>query len=203
MFHFRPILPRILLFFWLLLLLSACTPSAVPRHDFSYAETAFSVSVRGTYTLPDGTARPIAAAVSLGEPADGSHLLDRPMTLTFTQPSALEGLTIQSAWQAGEGGEPSRTVTLTYPTAYGTSRDTAHSAVYAGFLRFAEALLPAGDITEVSPKAEDGTHTVTRRTADGAREAVFWFSEDRELPLRVKVTAGGETIELVLDPLTP
>lgn len=197
------ILPRILPLFLLFLLLSACTPSAVPRDDFAYAETAFSVSVRGTYTLADGTARPIAAHVSVGIPAEGGSRSTRPMTLTFTQPPALDGLTVQAEWMSKDGEEPTRTVTLTYATPYGKIQDASRTGVYDGFLRFAEVLLPAGDVAEVSPKAEDGTHTVTRRTADGSREAVFLFSEDRELPLRVKASAGGEIIELVLDPITP
>ena len=68
-----------------------------------------------------------------------------------------------------------------------------------GFLRFAEALLPLGGITDITPVAEDGTHTVTRRTSDGGWEADYLFSDERSLPMRVTVRSGGEVIELIVD----
>ena len=70
----------------------------------------------------------------------------------------------------------------------------------AGLLRFAEALLPIGDVTSVSPTAKDGTHTVARTMADGSREAVFLFSSEQALPLRVSVRSNGETLDLIITP---
>lgn len=181
-----------------LLMLYACSP-APPADDFAYALTAFTTSVRGTYTPADGVPRPIAATVSVGEPSAGGGPADRPMTVTFTQPPALAGLTVSSVFERDSQGQPLRTVTFTYPSAYGEVKVTSQEGEFDGFLRFAEALLPLGDIAEVSPAAEDGTHTVTRRTADGTREAVYLFSAEQALPLRVKITdrARDETIDFV------
>ena len=74
-----------------------------------------------------------------------------------------------------------------YSTTRGKVNVTAKGDELDGLLRFAEALLPIGDAVEVSPVAEDGSFTVTRRWGDGAREAVFSFAEGSALPTEVRV----------------
>lgn len=181
------------------LILTACSP-VPPAHDFAYADVPFTAHLRGTYTPADGVARPIAATVSFGAPPNGGDQTNRAVTVTFNQPSVLEGVTVAAVCEAPPSGGISRTVTFTAPSPYGEVRTTSQTGELEGFLRFAYALLPAGDVAEVSPVAEDGTHTVICRTADGSREGVFLFSRDSSLPLRVKVTHGGEVIELVVSP---
>lgn len=178
---------------------AACTP-APPADDFAYADAPFTAVIRGTYTPADGVARPIAATVSFGDPLVGGDPTQRAVSVTFTQPPVLEGVTVAAIWETTPSGELSRSVTFTAPSAYGEVRTTARGDELEGFLRFAYALLPLGDVAEISPVAEDGTHTVTRRTADGSREGVFLFSPDASLPLRVRVTHGGEVMELVVSP---
>ena len=96
--RFTRTLPRILIgLMGLLLILSACSP-AIPADDFGYAATPFSASVRGTYTPSDGSPRPIAATVSWGAPAPEGEQTHRPVTMTFTQPPALEGASVKAVW---------------------------------------------------------------------------------------------------------
>ena len=182
-----------------LVLFSACSPSSPPDH-FAYADTAFTAAIRGTYTPADGIPRPIAATVSVEEPRPNRDLSDRSMTLSFSQPSALEGATVSTAFEADPQGRILRTVTFSYPSSYGEVKITSEEEAFDGFLRFAEALLPLGDVTGISPVSEDGTRIVTRCTADGMREAVFLFSDEENLPLRVVVTdaARQERIEVTI-----
>lgn len=198
---FRRPLPFLLA---LLLMLSvglqACTP-APPPDDFAYAAIPFTASVRGTYTPADQVPRPIAATVSVDAPITGGGPTGRSMTVTFTQPATLAGITVSSVCEADPRGKLTRTVTFTYPSAYGEVKVSSAEGNFDGLLRFAEVLLPRGDVAEVSPVAEDSTHTVTRRTADGMWEGVYLFSKEHPLPLRVTVTDSrrSETIELVVE----
>ena len=189
--------------FWLslLLMLPACSPPP-PTDDFAYAASPFTATIRGSYTLSDGVSRPIAATAAVGEPPTAGTPSDRDMTVTFTQPPALEGVVLSSAHQLNEEGQMVRTVTLTSPSAYGEITASSDVGAFDGFLRFAEALLPLGDVVSVSPTAEDGTHTVTRKTSDGGWEAVYLFSSEHTLPLRITVTMlmSGEVIELIVQP---
>ena len=178
-------------------LLSSCGP-ARRQEDFAYADIPFSLSVEGTY-LPThdagGTPRPIAAEVTAGAPVDGDPTL-RSLTVTFTAPEALAGVTITAHLTAAPDGTVSRQVVFVYPSDYGQIGFTAKGAELDGFLRFAEAWLPIGDVTEVSPKASDGSFTVTRRR--GAREAVFTFTNESPLPLRVAVSDEHGRMELAV-----
>lgn len=177
-----------------LLLLPACTPTA-PRDPFSYAAAPFSLTVEGTY-LPandlEGIPRPFTAHVTVGAPTGGSPTL-RSLAVTFFSPASLSGLTITATLSPSADGTAARAVTLTYPTDYGNLQATAQGTEFDGYLRFAEAWLPIGDVTEVSPKAPDGTYTVTRQS--GERKAVFTFS-DAPLPTNVKLTDSRGVIEM-------
>lgn len=185
----------------LLLMLPACSPPP-PADDFAYAASPFTAALRGSYTLSDGVSRPIAATVAVGEVPTVGSSTDRAMTVTFTQPPALEGVVLSSAYQPNGEGQMVRTVTFTSPSAYGEVTASSDAGSFDGFLRFAEALLPLGDVVSISPVAEDGTHTVTRKTSDGEWEAVYLFSAEHALPLRITVTRPkrGEVMELVVQP---
>lgn len=182
------------------LLFSSC--SAVPptgADDFAYAAAPFSASIRGTYTSADGVARPIAASVTVGTAAvlgDGST---RPMTIAFTEPPALAGVTVTAAYIADGQGRMTRSVTFSAPSAYGEVHTESQAGEFDGLLRFAEALLPHGDVISSTPVHEDGTHTVSRSTADGSRCEDYLFLEGRVLPLRVTVTTARESITLTID----
>lgn len=184
----------------ILLLLSACA-TPVPRNDFAYAEEGFSVAVSGTYLPandPDGPPRPFAATVTAGTPLSASDLTARDLTVTFTEPATLRGVTVTARVTPAPEGAMERSVVFSYPSEYGAVEFTAKGSELDGLLRFAEALLPIGDVAEVSPVAEDGTHTVTRRVSDGSREAVFTFAEGVALPTRVTVTDGRGRLELAV-----
>ena len=182
----------------LLFCLSACTPA--PGDPFAYADAPFSVAVEGTYLPandPDGIPRPIAAMVTAGAPIGGDLTL-RDLTVTFTAPPSLCGVTVTATLSPAANGTVGRSVVFTYPSDYGEISVTAKGTEFDGLLRFAEALLPLGDVAEVWPAAEDGTHSVKRKSGDGLREAVFVFARGRELPLRVTVTDSRGRIELTL-----
>lgn len=190
--------PAFLLILCLVFCSTACTPA--PKDPFAYAAAPFSVSVEGTYLPandPEGTPRPFAAIVTAGTPEGGDPAL-RDLTVTFTAPPSLRGVTVTAALSPAPDGTVTRSVVFTYPSEYGEVTVTARGDELDGLLRFAEALLPVGDVTEVSPAAEDGSHTVTRKTADGGREAVFWFAEGNALPVRVTLTDGRGRVELTV-----
>jgi hypothetical protein len=188
-----------LLAFCLLLCSTACTPA--PRDPFAYAAAPFSVTVKGTY-LPahdgSGTPRPIAAVITAGAPASEDLTL-RDLTVTFTAPAALAGVTVTALVSPASDGTVSRSVTFSYPSDCGEIKVTAKGREFDGLLRFAEAWLPAGDVAEVSPAAPDGSRTVTRRGGDGEYEAVFRFTPDRELPAGVTVTSPAGVLELTAE----
>ena len=152
----RLLLPCFTVLF-LMLSLTACTPTA-SRDPFAYAAAPFSLTVEGTY-LPagdaEGTPRPFAARISAGAPVDGDPTL-RDLTVTFTAPDTLAGLTVTAALSTAPEGTVTRTVSFTYLSDYGQVSFTAESGELDGLLRYAEAWLPIGDVAEVSPKSPDG-----------------------------------------------
>ena len=181
----------------LLLSLSACSP-AVPRDPFAYAAAPFSLFVEGTYDLSDGgetPPRPFSAEISFGAPVGGDPTI-RDLTVTFTSPETLAGVTVKAALSPAPEGAVTRTVTFTYPSAYGIVESVSTGNGLDGLLRYAEAWLPVGDVAEVSPKSPDGGYTVTRRT--GEREAVFTFAEGQTLPVGVRLTDGRGIVEMRL-----
>ena len=187
-----------LLVFCLLLCSTACVPAQ--GDPFAYAAVPFSVTVEGTY-LPasdeGGTPRPFAARVTVGAPMNGDPTL-RDLTVTFTSPDTLAGVTVTATPSPATDGGYGRAVTFSYPSDYGEVGFTATGDELDGLLRFAEALLPIGDVAERSPTAEDGSYTVTRRTADGGREAVFVFAEGEAFPRRVTLTDRRGRVELTV-----
>lgn len=181
----------------LLLSLPACAPTA-PRDPFAYAAAPFSLFVEGTYDLSDGgetPPRPFSAEISFGAPVGGDPTI-RDLTVTFTSPETLAGVTVKATLSPAPEGAVTRTVTFTYPTAYGIVELDSTNNGQDGLLRYAEAWLPVGDVAEVSPKSPDGGYTVTRRRE--GREAVFTFAEGQTLPVGVRLTDGRGIVEMRL-----
>jgi hypothetical protein len=189
----------LLLVLILLLFFTACS-SASPKDDFAYTASSFTANVRGTYTSANGVPHPITARITVGELLDRADPAARPVTVVFSAPETLAGITVEAVYQTDTDGHIRRTVAFTYPSPYGEVTASSGSSGMDGLLRFAEALLPVGDVTAVSPTAEDGTHTVTRTAADGAREAVFLFSSEQALPLRVRVRDTQDELDLIITP---
>ena len=182
----------------LLFCFTACTPA--PRDSFAYAAEAFSATVRGTYTpVGDSTPRSFTARVTAGAPVGGDPTR-RDLAVVFSSPPSLKGVTVTATLTPGPDGTDQRSVVFTYPSEYGNIEIPAKGEEFDGLLRFAEALLPVGDLAAISPVAEDGTHTVTRITADGTRSAVFRFSPEQALPLHVMVQEGDTTLDFTVTP---
>ncbi len=200
--------------------------AAVERRDFAYADGGFSVSLRGTVTrlggssekggntLPQasasaetsaaltapgvghttvGEAMPLAADVAVGAPRPTG---ERDMAMTFSSPAALAGTQVARRYETGTDGALFCRVTVTTATGV-TLDDRAAPGTYDALLRFAEALLPQGDVVEVSP-VRDGARTVTCRTPDANRTAAFTFSEAGGLPVTVRVQTAAEVLDLTV-----
>ena len=181
--------------FLLLISFPACSPAA-PGDPFAYAGEAFSVSVRGTYTPAGDTApRSFSAQISAGAPVGGDPSR-RSLTVAFTSPDTLAGVTVTAGVTPASDGTYKRSVVFTYPSEYGKVEIPAKGGEFDGFLRFAEALLPLGDVTDVSPVSEDGSYTVTRKGEE--REAVFTFAEGQAIPVRVRLTDTRGTVEMAV-----
>ena len=178
-----------------LLTLTACAPTS-RKDPFAYAESAFSLSVEGTYLPandPRGVPRPFAATVTVDAP-QGGDLTERGLSVTFTAPPSLAGITVIATPSVAPDGSISRRVEFTYPSDHGNIQAIAEGGELDGLLRFAQGWLPMGDVTEVSPKNADGSYTVTR--SDGDRVAVFTFAEDNSFPMAVRVTDQRGTVEM-------
>lgn len=189
--------PLLLVLLALCLLLTACAPATAD--PFAYAEGSFSLSVAGTYLPaadPDGAPRPFTAEITAGPPQNGDPTL-RDLTVIFTSPDSLAGLTITATVTASSEAV-NRAVRFTYPSAYGSIHATAEGDELDGLLRFGEGWLPLGDVTEISPKDVDGRYTVTRRR--GEREAVFTFVAGETLPTRVRLTDERGALEMAVTP---
>ncbi len=205
---------------------TGCADVKMPKSPFAYADSGFSATVEGTFTrlAPDGyggssalvgtslcgISQPVAAAVRVGPPMpDG----DREMSITFTSPTALAGVTVSrkqtpiAAETAGSDMSQGNrwTVTMTRPVNGGILcvDDTAAPGCLDGLLRFADALLPHGDVSAVSP-VTNGEQAITiidtRTNADRGKTTVFFFTADRTLPTRVTAETPGERLELVIIP---
>ncbi len=210
----------------LLLGLCGCTPSVGSGgdpNDFAYAETAFSVSLRGTVTrlAPDGytgapeltgdtltgEARTLVASVEVGEPCPcGLVCRERSVKITFHEPPALCGVTVvrQTSYTAptdragattAGANSHTQSVTVTHP---GIPTGEHASPALAALVRFATPLFPLGDVVAATP-VQDGAHTVTRRTADGWT-IVYTFASDGILPIRIEATNGFEQFAYTVSP---
>ena len=189
-------------------LLAGCSPAAAlggearaMTRSFAYSAVPFAVSIRGQYAgmaETSGVRGNFSATVTYGTPdAEGG----RDIRLTFTSPPTLAGLTVSTHYEGSAPGDnPERTVTLSYPSPYGTVTSETRGSCYDGLVRYAEALLPIGNVTGVSPMDKAGVNTVTRTSISG-RQAVFTFSKDASLPLRVEVTDTYGTLSLTVAPL--
>ncbi len=171
--------------------MGACARPARPTRPFAYADGAFSVTVTGTFTPPDGIPRPIAAAVSVaapteaGAPASGA----RDLTVSFSAPSSPAGITVSR-----QGGAVSVTG---IPFADGLVGGRP-AAGFAPLLRFGDALLPRGDVSAVSP-TENGLFTVTVTAEEYA--AQFTFAVGEPIPRSVTVETPAERLSLTVTPI--
>lgn len=184
--------------FWGMTLTLCGCGAGVETHPFAYGDGGFSARLEGSCTRLGvdgyggspalvgegytGVPRPLAVTVTVGPPCPEG---EREMTLTFEAPSPLAGMTVRR--REGE-------VTLTLPT----DGEPITLPCPVACLRFGEALLPAGDVTEVSPQ-EDGRYTVTV-TGAAERVAVFTFSTEGGLPLAVRVETPREVLEFAVSP---
>ncbi len=200
--------------------LAGCTPDTPSVPDFAYADGAFTVTVRGAFvrTVTDGytgdgaltgeglteVRQAVAATVTVEAPTVEGV---RGMRVTFMEPAVLTGVTVSR--EAGTG-----TVTVLWPTPTGDGGEALEFPAEGAktLLRFAEVLLPAGDVEKYAPVADGGT-TVTLRSRDGdfstisgisaesspERTACYTFRDGSRLPVHVVVTTPSERMELYIE----
>ena len=194
------------------LMVCVCLLTACGLRDttdyFAYGKRDFSATLRGSFcrTAPDGyeaaetdfapsisrTGEPwsFAATVTVKQP-DGTGN-DGAVTVTFSEPVALKGLTARR-----ENG--TTTVTLGDMTV----TDTEKQGIYDDLLRVADVLLSHGEITSVTSAGEGMTQVnVKTDTATGQ----FSFSDSdpaASLPKRIKWTDAGWWLDVRLDEVQP
>ncbi|MBQ9779614.1 MAG: hypothetical protein IJW00_01585 [Clostridia bacterium] len=209
----KKIFPVVLL--CLCLVLSACGSFKV-KNPLAYADTSFFLSVRGELyldappPLSDGT----VGKIRTGEPlAFSAEISSRPLpagkvvdglpsggeayevSITYTSPDALSGLSVTCLYG---GREIATAATLTYPSPTGVMTVSSSYGAVKGLLAPAIALLPQGDIGQVSP-IKDGTWTVTCQEVEG-RVATYHFVEDKIYPIKVETAGQGYRIFVYVDP---
>ena len=139
----------------------------------------------------------MAALVTAGAPLNGDPTL-RDLTVIFTAPPSLRGIQVTATLSPAHDGTVTRSVIFSYPSDYGEVNVTAKGNELDGLLRFAEALLPVGDVAEISSVDKDGSYTVTRRAGDGGQETVFVFTEGAVFPSAVILTDERGRVELAV-----
>ena len=169
----------------LLLILSAAGCTRGASDPLAYTKEPFSATVRGRVcrTAPDGRGdggdlTEVSAEVSV-DPVAGTA------TVVFTAPETLAGI------------EASRDAVGVVTVRRGEL--TLSGDAFAGLMRIADALLPAGDVVSRSP-VRDGTYTATVRS--GSTETVMDYAEGAALPARIRMTDGHGWVDLYINKKT-
>ena len=203
--------------------LAGCASAPSADRAFSYMDGDFSATVMGSVTrfaedgytgdaslVGDGltdVSRSFAATVRVLTRVGANGVREvSALTVTYTEPPSLCGVTVSYAAETADAKEARVTLTRTVPMhatadmgAGVTERNVTvdlsatDPAVRDALLAPAGVLLPAGDITAVGA-VTDGRYTVTR--ADGDREAVFTFAKGQTLPAGVTWTSPERQVEI-------
>jgi len=198
-----------------MLLALAATGCARPQASadyFAYAREGMEMTVRATITrtASDGyggdaarvgesyTGRTweLVAAVTVSAPDEEGR---RAVSVVFSSPPALAGVTVSRTYTAdAASGELTPTVTVSRALTDGqTLRVDDVEGRFDGLLRLSDGWIPQGDVVDVSPLS-DGARAVTVSAPDGGK-AIYTFSEDEKIPLRVVWSAPWGEMELVRD----
>ena len=202
--------------------LAGCARTVTGDRAFSYMEENFSATVKGNVTryaadgykgdaslVGDGLtdiSRSFEATVSVESVGAGGSRLVSALTVTYTAPPSLRGVTVSYVADAAQAGGARVTLTRTVPMhatadmgagvaerVITVDLSATDPAVRDALLAPAGVLLPVGDITAVSAVA-DGRYTVTR--TDGDTEAVFAFVKGQTLPAGVTWTSPARQVEI-------
>ena len=202
--------------------LAGCARTVTGDRAFSYMEENFSATVSGSVTrfaedgykgdaslVGDGltdVSRSFEATVSVEGVGAGESRQVSALTVTYTAPPSLRGVTVSYVADATQAGGARVTLTRTVPMhatadmgAGVTERvitvdlSATDPAVRDALLAPAGVLLPAGDVTAVGA-VTDGRYTVTR--TDGDTEAVFTFAKGQTLPVEVTWTSHTRQVEI-------
>ena len=202
--------------------LAGCARTVTGDRAFSYMEENFSATVKGNVTryaadgykgdaslVGDGLtdiSRSFEATVSVESVGAGGSRLVSALTVTYTAPPSLRGVTVSYVADATQAGGARVTLTRTVPMhatadmgagvaerVITVDLSATDPAVRDALLAPAGVLLPTGDITAVGA-VTDGRYTVTR--TDGDIEAVFTFAKGQTLPVEVTWTTPTRQVEI-------
>ena len=202
------------------LLLAGCTARDPAARAFSYAEQDFSAEVTGSVTrlsadgytgdaslvgerltdTPQDFSAAVTARVGKGDAEAGEPVLCS-LEVTYTDPPALRGMTV--TYTRGDAGQARVVATRTVADGSGGDRtitidlSATDPAVRDALLAPGAVLWPTGDVTAVSPTS-GGMYKITRSegAGDGAREAIFSFSEGQNLPVGVVWSSPARRVEI-------
>ena len=170
----------------LLLILSAAGCARGASDPLAYTKDTFSVSIRGKVcrTAPDGRGdggdvTEVSGEVSV-DPVAGTA------TVVFTAPETIADI------EASRGADGVVTVRRGELTLSGDA--------FAGLMRLADALLPAGNVVSRTP-VRDGTYTATVRS--GTTETVMDYAEGATLPARIRMTDAYGWVDVYINEKTP
>lgn len=202
--------------------LAGCARTVTGDRAFSYMEENFSATVKGNVTryaadgykgdaslVGDGLtdiSRSFEATVSVESVGAGGSRQVSALTVTYTAPPSLRGVTVSYVADAAQAGGARVTLTRTVPMhatadmgagvaerVITVDLSATDPAVRDALLAPAGVLLPTGDITAVGA-VTDGRYTVTR--TDGDVEAVFTFAKGQTLPAGVTWTSPERQVEI-------
>lgn len=202
--------------------LAGCARTVTGGRAFSYMEENFSATVKGNVTryaadgykgdaslVGDGLtdiSRSFEATVSVESVGAGGSRQVSALTVTYTAPPSLRGVTVSYVADAAQAGGARVTLTRTVPMhatadmgagvaerVITVDLSATDPAVRDALLAPAGVLLPTGDITAVGA-VTDGRYTVTR--TDGDIEAVFTFAKGQTLPVEVTWTSHTRQVEI-------
>ena len=202
--------------------LAGCARVPSAARAFSYMEENFSATVSGNVTrfaedgykgdaalVGDGltdVSRSFEATVSVEGVGAGESRQVSALTVTYTAPPSLRGVTVSYVADAAQAGGARVTLTRTVPMhatadmgagvaerVITVDLSATDPAVRDALLAPAGVLLPTGDVTAVGA-VTDGRYTVTR--TDGDTEAVFTFAKGQTLPVEVTWTTPTRQVEI-------
>lgn len=202
--------------------LAGCARVPSAERAFSYMEENFSATVKGNVTrfaedgykgdaslVGDGLtdiSRSFEATVSVESVGAGESRQVSALTVTYTAPPSLRGVTVSYVADAAQAGGARVTLTRTVPMhatadmgagvaerVITVDLSATDPAVRDALLAPAGVLLPTGDVTAVGA-VTDGRYTVTR--TDGDIEAVFTFAKGQTLPVEVTWTSHTRQVEI-------
>ena len=190
----------------LVFLCTACQVSEAT--DFSYTETSFSLTVTGEIVIPAGEnlktvgicrfETPISFSASVSSeiipPSDPASVRQHSLTLTYTSPESLQGMTLTFLYHENMTGNEN--VIVFYPCGSDLLSLQMPYQEVASLLLPVTALFPEGDVISVTP-TDNGQKTVTlQSTAQPDVKTSYAFLQGHIYPQSFLYESQSRKIQL-------